>query len=126
MGVGATMSQEDGAHIDSTVLTMWYKNGLIGLGLYYSFWTAILVRLFRAYLRFRSRFTAGVASVACASLFTWILWSTANVFLMYGWVLYPIVVFVAVWLNVLERDGRAEPNIVFAGDGSSAAPLSAA
>lgn len=108
-GVGSTMSQEDGAHIDSTVLTMWYKNGFVGLGLYYSFWLAILARLLRGYLYYRSRFKAGVASIACASVLAWLLWSTANVFLMYGWVLYPIMAFVSVSLFVLENKEFTSP-----------------
>lgn len=108
-GVGSTMSQEDGAHIDSTMLTMWYKNGFIGLALYYSFWLAILARMLSGYLRYRSRFKAGVASIACASVLVWLLWSSANVFLMYGWVLYPIMAFVAISLFVLEAEEAPSP-----------------
>lgn len=103
-GVGETMSQEDGAYIDSTVLTMWFKNGFVGTTLFYSFWLTVLARVLMGYLRHRVRFFAGVASIAAASLITWLLWSSANAFLMYGWVLYPIVALTCVWLFILQKD----------------------
>ena len=102
-GVGQTMSQEDGAYIDSTMITMWFKNGFIGVILFYAFWIAIGTRFFQGYLEGRSRLHIGVASIGTASIFVWMLWSSANIFLMYGWVLYPIMSIIAVSLFLLEE-----------------------
>jgi hypothetical protein len=100
--VGQTMSREEGAYIDSTVITMWYKNGAVGVFLFYAFWAAILQRLIRGYLRYGQRLQSGIASIAVASVTAWLLWSTANVFLMYGWVLYPVLAMVSLWLFKLQ------------------------
>jgi O-antigen ligase len=102
-GVGPTMSQDDGAYIDSAVITIWFKNGIVGLVLFYVVWGAI-IRRFITYLgRTSDRLYSGVASIGLASVVVWVIWSSANIFLMYGWVMYPILAIISTLMYFLEH-----------------------
>lgn len=103
--VGATKLSQDGFYIDSVPLTMWYKNGIVGVVLFYSIWIAILYYVVGK-IRAASGVVLGIAATAVGSIIGFILWSLSNIFLMYGWVMYPILVLIGSYLYFLDKTAQ--------------------